>query len=161
MTLLPKSRKARRRLAVVALAAPILAAAVGLTLYAMRSTVSMFYSPAQAHAAHVPVGQGIQLGGLVAKGSVVKTSDGAVSFAIMDHAARDQVSYRGDLPDLFREGQGVVTKGAYRADGVFQASEVLAKHDEKYMPAEVTRALKKSGEWRGDEQQAARSAVGG
>jgi len=160
MNLLPKSRKARRRLAVVALAAPILAAAAGLTLYAMRDTVSMFYSPAQAHAAHVPAGHPFQLGGLVAQGSVVKRSDGSVDFVVMDHAARDQVVYRGDLPDLFREGQGVVTKGAYRADGVFEASEVLAKHDEKYMPAEVTRALKASGEWRGDGQPTGRAAAG-
>jgi cytochrome c-type biogenesis protein CcmE len=160
MNLLPKSRKARRRLAVVALAAPILAAAAGLTLYAMRDTVSMFYSPAQAHAAHVPAGHPFQLGGLVAQGSVFKRSDGTVDFVVMDHAARDQVVYRGDLPDLFREGQGVVTKGAYRADGVFEASEVLAKHDEKYMPAEVTRALKASGEWRGDGQPAGRAAAG-
>lgn len=154
MNLLPKSRKARRRLAVVALAAPILAAAAGLTLYAMRDTVSLFYSPSQAHAAHVPTGRAFQLGGLVAKGSVVKRPDGSVDFVVMDHAARDQVVYRGDLPDLFREGQGVVTKGAYRADGVFEATEVLAKHDERYMPRELTRALKASGEWRGDQAQA-------
>lgn len=161
MTFLPKSKKARRRLAVVALAAPILAAAAGLTLYAMGDTVSLFYSPAQAHAAHVPVGRPFDLGGLVAKGSVVKEPDGTVRFVVMDHAARDLVVYRGDLPDLFREGQGVVTKGAYRADGVFEATEVLAKHDERYMPAEVTRALKASGEWRGADQQAARAAAGG
>jgi cytochrome c-type biogenesis protein CcmE len=86
----------------------------------------------------------------VAKGSVAERADGVVDFVIADHAAQSQVSYRGDLPDLFREGQGVVTKGAYRPDGVFEASEVLAKHDEKYMPREVTRALKASGEWRGD-----------
>jgi cytochrome c-type biogenesis protein CcmE len=72
-----------------------------------------------------------------------------VQFAIEDHAAKDLVTYRGDLPDLFREGQGVVTRGAFRTDGVFEASEVLAKHDERYMPKEVTRALKASGEWRG------------
>lgn len=155
MNLLPKSRKARRRLAVVALAAPILAGAAGLTLYAMRDTVSLFYTPAQAHAAHVPVGRGFQLGGLVATGSVVKRPDGAVDFVVMDHAARDQVVYRGDLPDLFREGQGVVARGAYRSDGVFVASEVLAKHDERYMPRELTRALKASGEWRGDQAQGA------
>jgi cytochrome c-type biogenesis protein CcmE len=87
---------------------------------------------------------------LVTKGSLTKRTDGTVEFTIADHAAVSRVSYRGDLPDLFREGQGVVTKGAYRSDGVFQASEVLAKHDERYMPKEVTRALKASGEWRGD-----------
>jgi cytochrome c-type biogenesis protein CcmE len=86
----------------------------------------------------------------VAKGSVVKQPDGSVTFVIADRAATSKVVYRGDLPDLFREGQGVVTKGAFRADGDFEASEVLAKHDERYMPREVTRALKASGEWRGD-----------
>jgi cytochrome c-type biogenesis protein CcmE len=136
-------------LAVVAAAAPVLAAATGLAFYAMGDSVSLFYSPFQARAAHVPSGRAIELGGLVAKGSVVKQPDGVVQFAIEDHAAKDLVTYRGDLPDLFREGQGVVTRGAFRTDGVFEASEVLAKHDERYMPKEVTRALKASGEWRG------------
>ncbi len=149
MSFWPRSRKARRRLMVVAAAAPVLAAAAGLALYAMGDSISLFYSPSQALAAHVPAGRAIELGGLVARGSVAKRSDGEVSFVIADHAARSTVSYRGDLPDLFREGQGVVTKGAYRADGVFEATEVLAKHDERYMPREVTRALKASGEWRG------------
>ena len=134
---------------VVAIAAPVLATAAGLAFYAMGDAVSLFYSPFQAKAAHVPAGRPIELGGLVAKGSVVKQSDGGVQFTIEDHAAQDRVNYRGDLPDLFREGQGVVTRGAFRDDGVFEATEVLAKHDERYMPKEVTRALKASGEWRG------------
>jgi len=150
MSLLPKSRKARRRLMVVATAAPIVAAAAVLTLYALGNSVSFFYSPVQARAAHVPAGRTIELGGLVEKGSVVKQPDGSITFVVADRAATDKVVYRGDLPDLFREGQGVVTKGAFRADGDFEASEVLAKHDERYMPREVTRALKASGEWRGD-----------
>lgn len=147
--LLPKSRKARRRLMAVAAAAPILALAAGLAIYAMGDAVSFFYSPAQARAAHVAAGRSIELGGLVAPHSVVKRADGAVEFVVADHAANDRVIYRGDLPDLFREGQGVVTKGAFRTDGVFAATEVLAKHDERYMPREVVRALKASGEWRG------------
>ena len=150
MSLLPKSRKARRRLMAVATAAPIVAAAAVLAFYALGSSVSFFYSPVQARAAHVPVGRTIELGGLVEKGSVVKKSDGSITFVIADRAATSKVVYRGDLPDLFREGQGVVTKGAFQADGDFEASEVLAKHDERYMPREVTRALKASGEWRGD-----------
>jgi len=150
MTLLPKSRKARRRLMVVATAAPILAVSAALAFYALGNSVSFFYSPVQARQANVPVGRTIELGGLVAKGSVVKRPDGSVTFVVADHAATDRVVYRGDLPDLFREGQGVVTKGAFTADGDFEASEVLAKHDERYMPREVTRALKASGEWRGD-----------
>ena len=146
---LPKSRKARRRLMVVAVAAPIVAVATGLAIYALGDSVSFFYSPAQAKAAHVPPGRSIELGGLVATGSVIKTNDGVVGFTITDLRAQSRVEYKGDLPDLFREGQGVVTKGHYRDDGVFVASEVLAKHDEKYMPREVTQALKASGEWRG------------
>jgi len=150
MTLLPKSKKARRRLAVVGVAGVILAASGGLAFYALGNAVSFFYSPVQARAAHVPPGRTIELGGLVTKGSVVKRPDGAVQFVVADRAAQDLVVYRGDLPDLFREGQGVVTKGAFGPDGRFEATEVLAKHDEKYMPAEVTKALKASGEWRGD-----------
>jgi cytochrome c-type biogenesis protein CcmE len=146
---LPKSRKARRRLMVVAVAAPIVAVATGLAIYALGDSVSFFYSPAQVKAAHVPAGRSIELGGLVANGSVVKTNDGLVDFTITDRRAESRVEYKGDLPDLFREGQGVVTKGHYRDDGVFVATEVLAKHDEKYMPREVTQALKASGEWRG------------
>jgi cytochrome c-type biogenesis protein CcmE len=150
MTLLPKSRKARRRLMAVATAAPILAASAALAFYALGNSVSFFYSPIQARTAHVPAGRTIELGGLVAKGSVAKHPDGSITFTVADRAANDQVIYRGDLPDLFREGQGVVTKGAFAADGTFEASEVLAKHDERYMPREVTQALKASGEWRGD-----------
>ncbi len=146
---LPKSRKVRRRLMVVAVVAAPFAVAIGLAIYALGDSVSFFYSPAQAKAAHVPAGRSIELGGLVANGSVVKTNDGLVDFTITDRRAESRVEYRGDLPDLFREGQGVVTKGHYRDDGVFVATEVLAKHDEKYMPREVTQALKASGEWRG------------
>jgi cytochrome c-type biogenesis protein CcmE len=161
MSLLPKSRKARRRLMALATAAPIVAAAAVLAFYALGNSVSFFYSPIQARAAHVPVGRTIELGGLVEKGSVLKKPDGSITFVIADRAATSKVVYRGDLPDLFREGQGVVTKGAFRSDGDFEASEVLAKHDERYMPREVTRALKASGEWRGDgAKQAGAKEVG-
>ncbi|MBV9510730.1 MAG: cytochrome c maturation protein CcmE [Caulobacteraceae bacterium] len=148
MSLLPRSRKARRRLAFVGVAAAILGVSAGLAIYALGDAVSFFYSPVQARAAHVPPGRVIELGGLVAPGSVQKRPDGAVQFVVADHAAQDLVVYRGDLPDLFREGQGVVTKGAFSSDGQFEASEVLAKHDERYMPREVVKALKASGEWR-------------
>lgn len=150
MSLLPKSRKARRRLMVVAIAAPILALATGLGLYAMGDAAVFFYSPAQAEAKHVPAGRTIRLGGLVETGSVRKSADGVVRFAVTDRRATDQVVFKGDLPDLFREGQGVVTQGAFDPSGVFEAREVLAKHDERYMPKEVADALKKSGEWRGE-----------
>ena len=135
---------------VVATAAPILAVAAALAFFALGNSVSFFYSPIQAHAAHVPTGRTIELGGLVEKGSVVKQPDGSVTFVVADRAATSKVIYRGDLPDLFREGQGVVTKGAFQANGDFEASEVLAKHDARYMPGQLSRALKASGEWRGD-----------
>ena len=146
---LPKSRKARRRLTLIAVAAPILALAAGLVLYGLRNSISYFYTPAQALAAHVVAGRPIQLGGLVVRGSVLKQADGAVTFNVADRRAAAPVAYRGDLPDLFREGQGVVAIGAFDAGGVFRASQILAKHDERYMPRELTRALKSQGEWRG------------
>ncbi len=147
MPILPKSRKARRRLLVVAIAAPILALAVGLSLNASRNAIVFFYGPTEAHTKHVPAGQVVRLGGLVAPGSVIKASDGEVRFSIADQASSIQTSFRGELPDLFREGQGVVAQGEFNRDGVFVAKEVLAKHDEKYMPKEVVDSLKKSGEW--------------
>jgi cytochrome c-type biogenesis protein CcmE len=147
MPILPKSRKARRRLQVLAVAAPIMALAVGLSLYATRSGINLFYSPSDAHTQHVPVGQTVRVGGLVQPGSVVKETNGEVRFAITDKVQTVPTTYRGDLPDLFREGQGVVAQGEFDAQGVFVAKQVLAKHDEKYMPKEVVDALKKSGEW--------------
>ena len=147
---LPKSRKARRRLLLVAAIAPILALAVGLTLWGLSDSISYFYTPSQADAANPPPGRAIQLGGLVEVGSVVKHPDGQVDFSIRDRISADRVSFQGDLPDLFREGQGIVATGAFRPDGVFQAKQVLAKHDEKYMPRDVAKALKKQGDWRGD-----------
>ena len=148
MPILPKSRKARRRLMVVAVAAPILAAAVGLSLWASQRAITFFYVPSEARAQHVPAGRTVRIGGLVQPGSVIKASDGEVRFSIADKASAVQASYRGELPDLFREGQGVVAQGEFNPQGVFVANQVLAKHDEKYMPKEVSDALKKSGEWR-------------
>jgi len=152
MPILPKSRKARRRLMVVAVAAPILAAAVGLSLWASQSAITFFYLPSQAQAQHVPPGQVVRIGGLVQPGSVIKEPSGEVRFAIADKVSADkastvQASFRGELPDLFREGQGVVAQGEFNPSGVFVANNVLAKHDEKYMPKEVVDQLKKSGEW--------------
>ncbi|HEY1426848.1 MAG TPA: cytochrome c maturation protein CcmE [Caulobacteraceae bacterium] len=154
MAFLPKSRTARRRLMTFAVAAPVLALAAGVALYAMRGSISYFYTPAQAAAAHVPAGHTIELGGLVKSGSLVRKTDGEVSFVIVDKLAASPVSYKGELPDLFREGQGVVARGAYLADGTFVADQVLAKHDEKYMPPQVAQALKKEGEWRRGDPQA-------
>ena len=150
MSWLPKSPKARRRLTLIAAIAPVLALAVGLTLWGLKDSISFFYTPSQADAARPAPGRAIQLGGLVAQGSVVKHADGRVEFTVADQRASDRVSFKGDLPDLFREGQGVVAIGAFNADGGFEAKQVLAKHDERYMPREVAKALKAQGEWRGD-----------
>jgi cytochrome c-type biogenesis protein CcmE len=150
MALLPKSRSARRRLMTLAVAAPVLALSVAVGLYAMRGSISFFYTPSQALAAHVPVGRPIQLGGLVRTGSVVKRPDGEVDFTVADRTTASPVVFKGELPDLFREGQGVVAIGAYDGAGVFVAKQILAKHDEKYMPPELAAALRKQGEWRGD-----------
>ena len=148
MSFLPKSRKARTRLLLLSIIAPVVALAAGLTLWGMRDSISFFYTPSQADAAKPEPGRAIQLGGLVAMGSVVKHPDGRVEFTVEDKISADRVVYQGDLPDLFREGQGIVAEGAYRQDGVFQASRVLAKHDEKYMPPEVVDSLKRSGRWK-------------
>lgn len=148
MALLPKSPRARRRLAFLAVAAPVLAVAVGLTLWAMREQVTYFYSPAQIAGAEIAPGAMIRLGGLVEEGSVMESGPDATTFSVTDGTASATVRYEGDLPDLFREGQGVVVQGAFGGDGVFEATQVLAKHDETYMPREVADALKREGRWR-------------
>jgi len=146
----PKSHKARRRLTLVLAAAPILILAVGLTLYGLRQNISFFYTPAQAQEAKVEPGRGFQLGGLVETGSLRKQPDGVMIFRVVDNKAGMLVRYDGEVTSLFREGQGVVAEGELGPDGVFVAKRVLAKHDEKYMPREVAKALKEQGEWRGD-----------
>jgi len=133
----------------LAAAAPVLLVAVGVGLYAMRGSISFFYTPSQAFAAHVPPGRAIQLGGLVRTGSVVKRPDGEVDFVVADARSSSPVVFRGELPDLFRAGQGVVAIGAYGPGGVFTASQILAKHDARYMPPQLVQALRKEGEWRG------------
>lgn len=150
MPLLPRSRTARRRLMTLSVAAPVLILAIAVALWGMRGSISFFYTPSQAMAAHVPAGQPIQLGGLVRPGSLAKRQDGEIDFVVADKRSASPVSFKGELPDLFREGQGVVAIGQYDASGRFVARQILAKHDEKYMPPELANALKKQGEWRGD-----------
>jgi cytochrome c-type biogenesis protein CcmE len=150
MSWAPRSPKARRRLTVIAAIAPVLALAVGLALWGLSDSISYFYTPSQAAAAKPAPGRSLQLGGLVAPGSVVKHPDGRVEFTVADQTMKTRVRYHGDLPDLFREGQGVVAVGAFQAGGDFEARQVLAKHDERYMPRDVAKALKAQGEWRGD-----------
>jgi len=148
MSWLPRSPKARRRLWIVVAVAPILALAVGLSLWAMQDSVTFFYSPSEATAEKAPAGRNIRLGGLVEAGSVHKGGDGVVAFTVTDNAATTRVVYHGDLPDLFREGQGIVAQGSFGPDRTFHADQVLAKHDENYMPREVADRLKEKGEWR-------------
>jgi cytochrome c-type biogenesis protein CcmE len=145
-----KRRMKRKTLRLYLLVASLclLGIAVGLTLYAFQSRIVFFFSPSDIAKERPATGQVVRLGGLVEAGSVVKSGDGAtIDFKVTDLKNTVEVSYRGVLPDLFREGQGVVVEGAYASDGTFNASEVLAKHDEKYMPPEVARALKESGRW--------------
>jgi cytochrome c-type biogenesis protein CcmE len=145
-----KRRMKRKTLRLYMLVASLclLGVAVGLTLYAFQSRIVFFFSPSDIAKERPATGQVVRLGGLVEAGSVEKTGDGATTtFNVTDLKSTVEVSYRGVLPDLFREGQGVVVEGAYTSDGTFTASEVLAKHDEKYMPPEVAKALKDSGRW--------------
>ena len=138
----------RRRLTIVLAGMVLLSGAVALVLAALDENLSYFYSPSEL--AEVPPGRAIRLGGLVEEDSVERQAGSlTVSFRITDLTASVPVTYSGLLPDLFREGQGVITEGTLGADGVFVAREVLAKHDETYMPREVADALKKSGQWKG------------
>jgi cytochrome c-type biogenesis protein CcmE len=132
----------------IAAAGAVLAVAAALVLFALRDQIVFFYSPTElAEKALVP-GTRVRLGGLVAEGSVVRASDGSVSFGVTDRAKTTKVDFHGVLPDLFREGQGIVAEGVLAAGGGVTADIVLAKHDEKYMPKEVVDALKAQGKWK-------------
>ena len=126
----------------------VLGVAVGLVLYAMRDSIVFFYSPSDLAAMQVTPGQRFRLGGLVETGSVERGEGTTVRFVVTDGAKTMPVTFTGVLPDLFREGQGVVTEGMLEADGVFHADSVLAKHDENYMPPEVAAKLREQGVWR-------------
>lgn len=137
----------QKRLAVIAGLAVVLAIATALVLTALRDQIVFFYSPSDVVSRNVAPGQAIRLGGLVKDGSW--TRDGQDNlFTITDGGQEIVAHYIGILPDLFREGQGVVAEGSLGADGRFQANTVLAKHDENYVPKEVVEALKAQGEWR-------------
>jgi len=121
-------------------------AAVSLVIFALNQNISLFYSPTQIASGEAPANTRIRAGGMVVEGSVKRSPDSLrVEFALTDFAQNVTVVYEGILPDLFREGQGIVAQGALDDQGVFKAVEVLAKHDEKYMPPEVTDALNKAG----------------
>jgi cytochrome c-type biogenesis protein CcmE len=141
----------KRRLVLIGAVGLVLACAMGLILSALDDSIVFFRTPSDIAEKPVPPGARLRLGGLVKQGSVVKSGTADVHFAVTDTAREVQVSYTGILPDLFREGQGVVVEGTLSPGGAFRADSVLAKHDETYMPREVADAIKARGEWRGDE----------
>jgi len=138
----------QRRFALIAGGVSVLAAAVLLVLFAMKDSIVFFNSPTDVVEKHIAPGSRIRLGGLVAPGSVTRGGELAVRFEVTDGNRAIAVTYQGILPDLFREGQGIVAEGALDGAGVFKADNVLAKHDETYMPKEVADALKKQGHWK-------------
>ncbi len=138
----------QRRFAMIAGGVGVLAVAVLLALFAMKDAIVFFNSPTDVVEKHIAPGTRIRLGGLVAPGSVSRGDALAVRFEVTDGNRAIPVTYQGVLPDLFREGQGVVAEGTLDGAGVFKADNVLAKHDEKYMPKDVADALKKQGHWK-------------
>jgi cytochrome c-type biogenesis protein CcmE len=139
----------RKRLWLVVGSLAVLGFAATLVLTALNDNIVFFYSPTQMAEKQIPPERRFRMGGLVEAGSVTKSADGQETrFKVTDTNKTVDVVYRGLLPDLFREGQGVVAEGSLGSDGVFVAREVLAKHDETYMPPEVAKAIKDAGQWR-------------
>ncbi len=141
-------RRRDQRLMMIAAAGAVLVVAMTLTFAGLRDSVVYFVAPSELAQKAEP-GQRLRLGGLVVEGTLQREAEGAVRFAVTDGAAQVDVHYVGLLPDLFREGQGVVAEGTWEPGQVFEAERVLAKHDENYMPREVAEALKARGEWKG------------
>jgi cytochrome c-type biogenesis protein CcmE len=153
------TRKQRRGV-LIGTCLAVLGLAVGLVLFALRDSIVFFYTPSEVAEKHLETGQRFRLGGLVEDGSVKRGEGTTVSFVITDKRSTLPVTFTGVLPDLFREGQGVVAEGMLTSDGAFRADSVLAKHDENYMPPEVAKKLKEQGVWRGDEQAGASQGLG-
>ena len=141
-------RRRDQRLIMIAAAGAVLAVAMTLTLFGLRDSVVYFVMPSDLAEKAEP-GRRVRLGGLVVDGTL-RREDGRVRFSVTDGQTVVEVAYEGLLPDLFREGQGVVAEGSWAPGQAFQADRVLAKHDENYMPRELTEALKQSGEWKGE-----------
>lgn len=137
----------QRRLVLIGGSIGVLGIALALILSALGGSIVFFNSPSDVLARHIAPGTRIRIGGLVKTGSVERGGDLKIRFEVTDGKGEIPVRFQGIVPDLFREGQGVVTLGTLEPDGTFRASEVLAKHDETYMPKEVEEALKKSGHW--------------
>ena len=140
----------QRRLALIGAAAVVLAIATALVLFALKDSIVFFNSPSDIIAKQIKSGTRLRLGGLVAPGSMVRDNQLDMHFEVTDGNRSIKVAYHGILPDLFREGQGVVAEGVLEPGGDFRAETVLAKHDERYMPKEVADALKKQGHWKDD-----------
>ena len=138
----------QRRLTMIGSAGVVLAIAAALVLFALRDQIVFFYSPTELAEKGLAPGTRVRIGGLVEEGSVVRNDDGSVRFSVTDTAKTVSVAYHGILPDLFREGQGIVAEGTLAGDGSVTAETVLAKHDENYMPKEVVDALKAQGVWK-------------
>jgi cytochrome c-type biogenesis protein CcmE len=136
-----------RRLTLIGIALGIIGFAAALALYALSDSIVFFYGPTEVLQKNPAAGTRMRIGGLVKAGSLVKSDGQRAAFTITDNVNNVEVTYQGLLPDLFREGQGVVTEGVLEAPGQFRADSVLAKHDERYMPREVVDALKKQGRW--------------
>ncbi len=135
----------QKRLWFIVAGVVLVGAAVGLVLFALKSNVSLYFTPTQVYNKEAPQGRSFRIGGLVEAGSVQREKDGlTVRFNITDTTKTMPVIYKGLLPDLFKEGKGVVAQGKLESDNVFHADEVLAKHDENYMPPEAADALKKA-----------------
>ena len=147
-----------RRLTLIGSALAIAGVALGLVLYALSDSIVFFYAPSEVAAKALGPGTRLRLGGLVEQGSVHRLPGGTVRFTVTDAAKTVDVTYTGLLPDLFREGQGVVAEGVLDRPGAMTADAVLAKHDERYMPREVADKLKKQGLWRDGAQAAAAPA---
>ena len=141
-------KRKHKRLTFVVIALGLLSVAAGLVLSAFEENIVFFYSPTDIAKNNVAEGQRIRLGGLVEEGSVKKAGGAVVNFRVTALTTVIAVTYKGLLPDLFSEGQGIVAEGTLQG-GMFRADEVLAKHDETYMPPEVAESLKKSGKWKG------------
>lgn len=142
MPLLPKNPKRRKRLALIGLLIVGIGSAVALATVALKENINLFYNPSQIVAGEAPLNHTFRIGGVVAEGSVKRSSESLeILFDVTDTVKSVTVSYTGILPDLFRESQGIVAMGKLREDGVFVADEVLAKHDENYMPPEAAQAL--------------------
>lgn len=137
----------QRRLMLIGAGGLVLCVAAGLVLMAMRDTIVFFYGPTEIVEKSLAPGTRMRLGGLVETGSLERGPGQRIAFSITDSKTTMRVRYEGLLPDLFREGQGVVTEGVFEGSGNFKADSVLAKHDETYMPREVADTLKKQGHW--------------